>query len=40
MKYTVEIGSGAVMYVSKSHKDFLGIQKLMGDTDTESMQIA
>jgi hypothetical protein len=40
MKYVVEIGSGAMMYVPSFIKIGSGIQKLGGDTQTDSMVIS
>jgi hypothetical protein len=41
MKYAIEIGSGAMIYISSFIKTGSGIQKLMGREDyTDSMVIA
>jgi hypothetical protein len=42
MKYAVELGSGAMMYIGSFVKIDSGIQKLMGggDTQTDSILIA
>jgi uncharacterized RmlC-like cupin family protein len=39
-EYTIEVGSGAMIYVPSFIKIVSGIQKLRGDTQTDSMLIA
>jgi hypothetical protein len=38
-KYAVEMGSGAMIYIPSLIKIGSGIKKLMGDTQTHSMEI-
>jgi hypothetical protein len=42
MKYAVEVGSGAMIYITKFHKDWFQHSKVDrgGYTDTDSMEIA